>query len=51
MEDKINSMSLEKKCLGKIISILEGLPNRGENIDLNYVSEKCKKIEVSTSAV
>lgn len=49
MEDKKDSKSLEDMCLNKITSILEELPDKGENIDLNYISKECKKIEVCSS--
>lgn len=49
MKIKINSTSLEEMCLNKIVSILERLPNEGENIDLDYVAKECKKTEVCTS--
>ena len=49
MESKINSTSLEEMCLNKIVSILERLPNEGENIDLEFLKEEYKKTEVCTS--
>lgn len=49
MEENKKDVSLEEICLSKINSILEGLPDKGENIDLNYISKECKKTEVCSS--
>jgi hypothetical protein len=47
--ENINSTSLENGIINRIANILERLPNKGENIDLELFKEERKKTEVCTS--
>lgn len=49
MDENINSTSLENGIINRIANILERLPNKGENIDLELFKEERKKTEVCTS--
>lgn len=43
--------SLEEMCFIEIRKILEKMPDKGMNIDLNLLEKEYKKIEVSSSVI
>ncbi|WP_185966664.1 hypothetical protein [Clostridium sp. HBUAS56017] len=44
-----NTVSLEEMCLTQITIILERFPDKGKNVNIEFIEKHCKKDEVCTS--